>query len=43
MIADDVRIETLIELSQELIKILTSIVKTGYEGCKPDTNAKTKN
>jgi len=43
MIADDVRTEPLIELSQELIKILTSIVKTGHGGCKPDTNAKTKN
>jgi len=42
-IADDVRTEPLIELSQELIKILTSIVKTGYEGSKPDTNAKTNN
>ena len=36
-ITDDVRTETLIELSEELIKILTSIVKTGYEGCRPDT------
>jgi len=40
---DDIRTETLIELSEELVKILTSIVKTGYEGSKPDTNAKTNN
>ncbi|HLB72738.1 MAG TPA: four helix bundle protein [Sedimentisphaerales bacterium] len=42
-ITDDVRTETLIELSEELIKILTSIVKTGYGDSKPDTNAKMQN
>ena len=42
-IADDVRTETLIELSEELIKILTSIVKTGCEGSESHANAKTKN
>ena len=41
-ITDDLGTETLIELSEELIKILTSIVKTGHEDCRPSTNAKTK-
>ncbi|MBN2271927.1 MAG: four helix bundle protein [Sedimentisphaerales bacterium] len=40
---DDVRTETLIELSEKLIKILTSIVKTGCENKKRDTKGKTQN
>lgn len=41
-IADGVRIEPLVERCEELIKILTSIVKTGCEDGKADTNTKTK-
>jgi four helix bundle protein len=39
---DDIRTKKLIALSEELVKILTSIVKTGYESSKPDTIAKTR-
>ena len=42
-IADGVGTGPLIELSEELIKILTSIVKTGYEAGKLGTTVKTQN
>ena len=42
-IMDDVGTKTLIKLSEELIKILTSIVKTGSKTSRPDTDTKTKN
>ncbi len=41
-ISDEQHSQKLIETSEELIKILTSIVKTGYDN-KPKTNNPTQN